>query len=100
MDDAPDYLGQAEKLCSYFRKVRDGLSQDDQAHWDRAMRMCERWIRLIGSRELTEDAIESYLDDIYREPHPGSGWCELSYQFKQWAWYRGFAARDRTYAKP
>src|SRR5262249_44105465 len=94
------YLNEAEKLLGYFRLVHDGLSERHRGHWQRAIQMCERWILLIGLSEVTNQMIELFLDDIYSEISPGSGWCELSYQFKQWARYRGFRAHDRTYAKP
>jgi hypothetical protein len=98
--DALNHRREAEKLLNYFHTVGDGMRERDRAHWDRGMQMCERWIKLIGSTEVTEGMIESYLDDIYSEPSAGSGWYELSFQFKKWARSRGFSANDRTYAKP
>jgi hypothetical protein len=98
MDD--HYRNEAGNLLAYFRLVHDGRGERDRGHWQRAIQMCERWILLIGSSEVTNQMIESFLDDIYAEVKPGAGWYELSYQFKQWARYLGFAARDRTYAKP
>ncbi|WOO41137.1 hypothetical protein [Rubellicoccus peritrichatus] len=84
-----------DAMIAYF--ARGAKEQEYTGQLQRGLELCYEWEKLTEKEKIRESEIEEFLDKIYSENEPGSGWMELSFQFKIWARGKGFSAKDRTY---
>ena len=97
LGDFPDetYTGHKEysppsgptQLLEYFEWVADEYGQP---HWRRGAEMCRWWLALIAG-STTQADIDRFIAALEAEPDPGTGWLDLSAQFRTWARTQGFA---------
>jgi hypothetical protein len=79
---------EAEKFLRYFEGV---AGQYPGEHWRDGAELCRRWLALLSSG-ATQPDIDEFVARLEAEKNQGSGWLDLSMQFRRWARANGFRA--------
>jgi len=78
----------AESLLAYFENVGRAYPAP---HWRHGAEMCRWWLELL-SGDPTQADIDRFIARLDAETDCGSGWQDLSMQFRGWARAQGFEA--------